>query len=275
MNLRFFSKPDSEKGASKKETVNEKFKHNLLPSVALAAFSIPFESAAVKTVIKKLDNPNAKVPFLQILRDSGLKGATKGAYSRVFYCLWGQYLNLWGLEKFGTDVLGVAATTTLKNFALPPFVISNARQNNYNLRETIDFFKRTIKCGEVHAFFWGRNFAGNMLGLVPGIYVRDYLYQANGQKDTALPTFAGWSAALVASTIMNSFLKPWFTGSYSVSVRLRVALQLPAWIEIAGREGASLAISFLNMPFQKKEVAKVDGAVTAAKEPRETPSLRR
>ncbi|WP_131793002.1 hypothetical protein [Legionella birminghamensis] len=158
-----------------------------------------------------------------------------------------------------------------KNAILPLFLVSNARQINLNWAQTHQFVVKSIKDPVVHSSFFFRNFIANSC-LLPGFMTRDFLYQIMGESNTYAPALGGLLVSLTASTLMNSFLKPMFTGKYTLGVRLTVAFQLPAKLSLSVRELASLGLIFGNTSAKKNLANELE--VTKASEVSPSPGFK-
>ncbi|WP_146740032.1 hypothetical protein [Legionella quinlivanii] len=212
----------------------------------MALATVPAEGLTLRRIFFCLENPGSKPPsYWETIKNIGFKGLFAGPGSRMSYCLFGNFTTLLGVDYFGSDYRGLFLTTVAKNTILPLFLVSNARQINLNWAQTHQFVVNSIKDPVVHSSFFFRNLVANSC-LLPGFMTRDFLYQTMDESNTIAPALGGLVVSLTASTLMNSFLKPMFTGKYTLRVRLAVAIQLPAKLSLSIRELASLGLIFGN-----------------------------
>ncbi|WP_133140636.1 hypothetical protein [Legionella genomosp. 1] len=257
----FFSLP-------RHDSPQRKFIDSLPRNTCLALATVPTEGLTLRRIFYCLDNPGSKPPsYIETLKNIGFKGLFAGPGSRVSYCLVGNFSTLLGVDYFGSDYKGLFMTTVAKNSILPLFLVSNARQMNLNWPQTFQFMANSIKDPIVHSSFFFRNFVANSC-LLPGFMTRDFLYRVMDESNTTVPAFGGLAVSLTASTLTNSFLKPFFTGKYSLRVRLAVAIQFPAKLSLSIRELASLGLIFGNTRPQKKLSHESEEAQTAEVKPR-------
>lgn len=236
-----------------KKSAQQQFVATLPKNIFLALVTVPFEGLALRRIFDILDNPQAKpVSYYDTIKKIGAKGLFAGPISRTNYCLVGNYATLWGVDNFGSDYLGLLKTTIIKNAVLPFFLVSNARQVNMNFTKTLSFVAKGVIDPVVHLSFFSRNLAANFCGVLPGFRVRDYSYQLLGESNTQIPTLLGFTTSVFASTLMNAFLKPFFTGTYPLPTRRAAATSFPAILPLIAREAASLGLIFGNTSPQKK-----------------------
>ena len=225
-------------------TVKDKFLKNLIPNSLLAFSTIPAECLAVRRILTFLDN-KARLPYLSTIKNLGMRKLFSGSLSRLSYCLTGIFATLQGLEYFGADCKGVFYTAAVKNIILPLSLLANARQGCLSLSKTFHFVAKGSVDPVVHSSFFLRNLLSNSC-LLPGFIVRDHCYQIMGKSDSKIPTILGITVSSITSGLMNSFLKPFFTGKYTGAMRLKTAIKLPALIPLIGRETASAILIFAN-----------------------------
>lgn len=257
MNPRLFApKSSSDSGVSAKPTAAQSFYAGLPKNTLLALLTVPPEGLALRRIFYTLDNPSIKPPaYMEVLKNIGLKGLFAGVISRTSYCLTGNFATLLGIDYFGKDVQGIIKTTVAKNCILPLFLASNARQTNRDFYETLIFMAKGVKDPVVHLSFFFRNLVANSC-LLPGFMVRDYSYKAMNESNTQTPTLLGFATSVTASTLMNAFLKPFFTGHYELKTRWGAAFSMPAKFPLLMREFASLALIFGNTPLEKEQVCE-------------------
>lgn len=225
----------------------------------MAFSTVPLELFAVRRIVSMLQSPQTAAPsyrkmLIGMKIHEGGQGMAKelfnGAGARTTYCLLGNFATLQGIHWFGSDLKGLFATAVIKNGILPFSLWSNAAQTNLSLAKTIDSIAKGCINPVVHASFFARNLLSNV-SLYPGFLVRDYCYQ---QTDKAtLSTLLGFGTSLGISSVLNSFLKPFFTaGNFSNSTRLKVARTFPAFAMIALRESVSAGFQFAHTSPQKR-----------------------
>ncbi|KTD64546.1 hypothetical protein [Legionella spiritensis] len=257
MRSKFFveNKTTRKEKSLEEQSPYRKFRTNLLKNTVLAITTVPAEGMALRRIFYVLEHPKAvPVPYLATLKTIGPKGLFSGPLSRSAYCLTGNFATLQGIHYFGSDYKGMFLTTLFKNSIIPVFLISNARQTGLNFSQTLSYVNTNIKYPVVHASFFFRNLVANSC-LPPGFFVRNYSYQALGESNTTIPTLLGFGTSVFASTIINAFLKPFFTGAYPLSNRYMAAWQFPGIIPLLFRESASLGLIFGNTSPQKKGAA--------------------
>lgn len=225
-------------------TVKDKFLENLIPNTLLAFSTIPAECLAVRRILSLLGN-QAKLPYLSTIRILGTRKLFSGSFSRLSYCLTGIFATLQGLDYFGADAKGLFFTAVVKNIILPLSLLANARQGCLSLSKTFHFVAKSSIDPVVHSSFFLRNLLSNYC-LLPGFIVRDHCYQVMGKSDSKIPIILGITVSSITSGVMNSFLKPFFTGKYTGVMRLKTAIKLPALIPLIGRETASAILIFAN-----------------------------
>ncbi|PJE05780.1 hypothetical protein [Legionella sp.] len=229
-----------------------RFLDSLPRNACLALATVPAEGLTLRRIFYCLDNPGSKPPsYFETIKNIGFRGLFAGPGSRMSYCLFGNFATLLGVDYFGSDYKGLFMTTVAKNSIVPLFLVSNARQINLNWTQTYQFMINSIKDPVVHSSFFFRNLVANSC-LLPGFMTRDFLYRRMDESNTTVPAFGGLAVSLTASTLMNSFLKPLFTGKYNLGVRLAVAIQFPAKLSLSIREFASLGLIFGSTSPQKK-----------------------
>jgi len=247
--------------SSTKLTPAQVFTGNLPKNIALALFTVPSEGMALRRIFYTLDNPNTKpITYTATFKSIGVKGLFAGTMSRTTYCLTGNFATLIGIDYFGSDYQGLFKTTVAKNAILPLFLASNARQTNRNVSETFSFMAKGAKDPVVHLSFFFRNLVANSC-LLPGFMVRDYCYQVMNETNTKIPTLLGFTTSVTASTLMNAFLKPFFTGIYPVKTRWTVAASIPAKLPLMFRECASLGLVFGNTSPKKGMIREAEATV--------------
>lgn len=233
-----------EEPVSKKRTPTERFLGDIFKNSALAFATVPLEGLAVRRVLIMIEKPDVKPPsYTTVIETVGLRGLFAGYGSRVFYCLGGNFGTVLGVHVLGPDFYGLLGTAVAKNCILPLSLVSNARQNNYSWAQTITFVSRGVRDPLVHLSFFSRNFA-SALCLIPGFKVRDQLHAKWGEEHSQLSTLAGLNVSLVVAAVMNSFIKPLFTGKADPRIKMRVAVTFPAFVAIGLREAVSMILIF-------------------------------
>lgn len=228
---------------------------NLPGSLFFAWITVPAEALTLNRIFHYFNYPNTKpISYLNIMKEFGVKGLYKGAIARVSYCTAGTFTTLYGLHLTNDNWL---LTTALKNpLNLPLSLFSNAQQSGYNLSKTLSFVGKGVLDPVGNATFFIRNGAGSLCWAL-GLEVRDRTYQILGESNTQIPTAAGILTGGAAATLMNAWVKPFFTGKNSVTIKLAAANALikDCW-PLGMREGASAAIFFFNKPFTKQKNEK-------------------
>jgi hypothetical protein len=217
---------------------------NLSKNACLAFCTVPFESLAVRRILFLLDHVEKMPPsFFCTVKQVGIVKLFSGATCRLSYVLAGNLATLQGIQTFGPDFKGLFLTSVFKNLILPLSLLANARQTQKSWKETFSFVSRgSLNVGS-HVSFFGRNLLSNYC-LIPGFYARDYCYQNPEWKNTTLPTVVGLAVSSIISAVMNTLLKPFFTGKYPPEVRFAVARKFPAAFPIYLRETVSLTLIF-------------------------------
>lgn len=225
----------------------------------MAYTTVPVELFAVRRIVSLMHTPNTAVPsyytvFKGMKIHEGGQGITKelfnGAFARTSYCLIGNFATLQGIHWFGSDLQGLFTTAVMKNAILPFSIWSNAAQTNLSLANTIDCIAKGCINPVAHGAFFARNLLSNS-SLYPGFLVRDYCYQQT--DNTKLSSMLGFSTSLAISSVLNSFLKPFFTaGNFANTTRLKVARTFPAFAMIALRESVSAGFQFAHTSPQKR-----------------------
>ena len=210
----------------------------------LAFCTIPVECLAVRRILSLLDN-QPKLRYVASIQNIGMRKLFSGSLSRLSYCLTGNLATLQGIEYFGSDSRGLFLTALVKNIILPLSLLANARQSCLSWSKTISFVAKSSIDPVVHSSFFLRNLIANSC-LIPGFIVRDHYYQVLGKSDSKIPTLIGLTVSAITSALMNTFLKPFFTGKYLAKDRIRTAIKFPALIPLLLRETASVSLIFAN-----------------------------
>ncbi|KTC93742.1 hypothetical protein [Legionella drozanskii] len=246
----FFSTPKVEKtNAPPRDYLSLAKRYTPKPETfLLAGATAPLELLT----IKRIADPKYKLtPYSGIMKELGIKGLIQGWGARVLYCSVGTFTTI-GLLDYTDNNLFL--TTVLKNpLNLPLSLFSNAQQNGKNLKESFKFVGGSVFNLTVNASFLARNFAG-ILCWEMGVKVRDYIYKSSGESNTQGATTAAILTSGISATIMNAWLKPFFTGKGPLGLKLAIANALlkDCW-PLAGREFISTTMYFINKPFPEKE----------------------
>lgn len=229
------------------------FFSSFLTNFFLAIASVPSETMAVRRIINRLENSNNKPSYYSTIKKIGLKALLQGAISRVIYCLTGNFFTIQGVYYLGSDPKSLFLIACGKNSLLPLSLFCNARQGGFSYRDSLHFLTKGVRDPVVHLSFFLRNLIANSC-LAPGFMVRDYLYQSSGEVDTKIPTLSGYTTSVLTSAIMNTFLKPFFTGKFPFQNRYQTAFKLHGLVAILLREAASIGLVFANTFPQKRQV---------------------
>jgi hypothetical protein len=202
--------------------------------------------------IKRIADPKYKLtPYSRIMKELGIKGLIQGWSARILYCTGGTCTTI-GLLDYTDNNLFL--TTVLKNpLNLPLSLFSNAQQNGKNFKESFKFVGSSVFNLTVNASFLARNFAGIACWEM-GVKVRDYLYKSSGESNTQWATTAAIFTSGISATVMNAWLKPFFTGKGPFGLKLAIANALlkDCW-PLVGREFISTTMYFINKPFPEKK----------------------
>ncbi len=231
-----------------KQNSRQVFLANFKKNFLLALGTVPFEGMALHRILYMHAHPKVKpLSYADTLKEIGLNGLFAGLMTRATYCLTGNFATLEGMRYFGSDFQGLFLTALAKNSILPLFLASNARQINYNWPQTFHYVAKGVVNPVFHFSFCFRNLVANFC-LAPGLKVRDKTYEKMNESNTQIPMLLGFGTSVLASAVINSFLKPFFTGvdTYSLKMRYLTALRTPAMLPLLLRESASLGLIFFN-----------------------------
>lgn len=227
-----------------KKSTRDTFLKNLPTNTSLALFTVPAECLAVRRILTLLgDHP--KIPYLSVIKSLGIQKLFSGSISRLSYFLTGNFATLQGIEYFGSDSRGLFLTSVVKNIILPLSLLANARQSCLPWSKTAPFIVKSSLDPTCHASFFLRNLISNSC-LLPGFMARDHYYHVIGKSDTTIPNLLGLTISGITSALMNTFLKPFFTGKYPLKNRCAIAIKFPALIPLLFRETASMTLVFAN-----------------------------
>ena len=228
------------------KTPNQVFYSNLGQNISLSVAYVPAEGLALRRIFYMLDHSQLPSPsYVDTIKKIGLSGLFSGVITRTSYCLLANFVTLHGIHYFGSNYDGLFKTSLVQNATLPIFIASNARQMGLNVQETVKFVGKGFGDPVVHASFLLRNSMMNSCVFL-GLSVRDRFYQANGEKQKGLSSVLGLCTSVTSATLMLSFLKPFYTGSYPFPARVRVATTLPAKFPLLIREFTSMSLIFGN-----------------------------
>ena len=220
---------------------------------------MPGEALTLRRIYNVLDHPDIQpISYFETIKNMGLRGTFAGWKERVSYCLIGNGFTLALLPICGSDYQGLGAIACAKNLILPVFLGSNARQMGLDPKKTLAFVIKGVKDPATHLSFFFRNLAANSC-LLPGFALRDYYYQATGETNQKWATLLGFGVSAGTSTLMNAFLKPFFTvkpastENYPISIRWKTAAKLPAKFSLLLRELPSLGLIFSNTSPKSRE----------------------
>lgn len=224
---------------------------NFPQSVFFAFCTVPMEALILHRLLHYFNYPNTKpAPYSERIKELGWKNLYKGFLARIAYCAGGTLTTVTLLEATNGNWL---LTTLLKNpLNLPFSLFSNARQTGSSVSDSLHFVRRGVLDPVVNASFLARNGAGNLCWAF-GLEIRDRLYHGMGESNTQIPTAAGILTGGATATLMNAWLKSFFTGKYPFAIKLAAANALikDCW-PLGVREFASTSIFFFNKPFPKK-----------------------
>ncbi len=230
--------------SSRELTPTQKFIQNLPRNASLSFATVPIERLAVDRILFLLNHPEGEAaPYLNAVQNLGIKKLFAGSGSRIAYVLGGNLASVKGIEVFGADFQGLFVTSVFKNAVLPLSLLSNARQNQMSWDQTRMFLQKgCLDLGCHGSFFW-RNLLSNYC-LIPGFYVEKQCYKAFGDERAILATLMGLSVSGSISGVMNTALKPFYTGKFPPQVRRSVAKGLPSLVPVIFRETISHSLIF-------------------------------
>lgn len=233
-------------------TPSQKFIQKLPRNAGLAFMTVPIEKLAVDRILFLLDNPENKPScYFDRVKKLKIKKLFAGYGSRVSYVLAGNLASVKGIEVFGPDFKGLFLTSVFKNIVLPLSLLSNARQKQMDWKKTGTFVWNGFFNRGCHwSFFW-RNLLSNYC-LIPGFYVEKKCYEALDKQYGLAASIAGLTVSGSLSGIMNTALKPFYTGKYPPDIRRKVAVWLPSLLPVTLRESVSHSLIFASSTAEKR-----------------------
>ena len=239
--MKFLNKKNRQLTTMKKKLISytpyKRFFDKLPQNTSFALVTVPLEALAVQKILAALQNK--PTTYQKILARIGFKGLWAGTGYRVGYVLCGTFATVLGVDTFGKEFEGMTKTSLAKNALLPLSLLSNARQTGMPWKETIPFVAKGSLSPIVHGSFFARNYLANLC-LIPGFQTKKYLDK--DYPDQAV--VGGFMVAVCSSTVLNTALKPFFTGASTWPRPLKVAWSGTAMGAICMRELMTSAVIF-------------------------------
>jgi hypothetical protein len=238
------SPPQSTAAAAQKPS--QIFYSNLGQNLFLSVANTPAEGMALRRIFFNLQHPQTLPPtYLETAQKLGYKGVFAGVATRTSYCLSANLVALEGINYFGSDYQGMIKTSLAQNVILPLFLASNARQTGLNFQQTIQLVAKGFADPVVHGSFFLRSSIVNSCVFL-GFSARNYIHQATNGQSPTLSNSVGIGTAAGSSALLTAFLKPFYTGTFPLPARVRVATSLPAKLPLLVRELTTMGLIFGN-----------------------------